>query len=358
MVAGAGIGGLAAAIALRRSGWEVEVLERDAEIRPLGAGLSIWPNGVVALRKLGLGEIAEGPDVPRGGGALRRPDGSALASFDPTAIENRFGAPLVGVHRRDLHEALLAAQTVQPRLGSEVVSVSAGEVRTADGAALRADLIVGADGLGSAVREAILDPADPVDSGIVAFRGIAESPAEVPAGEMWASGCAAGLLPLAGGLTYWYVAFHGEAGDRDVLDARAAEFASPLPELVDATDPAAVLSHRLFDRDPVRTWSNGPITLLGDAAHPMLPFLGQGACSALEDAVALGETLAVGDVEAGLAAYEAARVKPTTVLVKRSRSAARVALMKSPIGMAIRNRAVSWTPESARMRQVAAVVAP
>ncbi len=357
-VVGAGIGGLAAAIALRGAGWKVSVLERDAELRPLGAGLSIWPNGVIALRSLGLGHLADGSDVPRSGGALRRADGSILASFDPRSIEDRFGAPLVGIHRRDLQDALLDAQIEPPRLGIEVTSIVAGAVRTAGGDELPADLIVGADGLRSVVRESVLGAAEPIDSGIVAFRGVAESPSEVPAGEMWGAGCVAGLLPLAGGVTYWYVAFSGAAGDRAALEARITGFSEPLPEIVRSTDPAAVLSHRLFDRDPAPTWSGDAITLLGDAAHPMLPFLGQGACSALEDAVALGAALDGGEIGAGLSAYEAKRSKRAALLVRRSRSAAKVALTKSALGRGLRDRAVSWTPETVRLRQLAGIVAP
>lgn len=356
IVVGAGIGGLAAGIALRGAGWEVSVLERASEIRPLGAGLSIWPNGVAALRSLGAGAVADSPEVPRSDGALRRSDGTELAGFDPADFERRFGAPLVGVHRGDLMDALLEALGEPPRTGAEVIEVGAGSVRLGDGEELRADLIVGADGIRSTVREWAIGAAEPVDSGIVAWRGVAALSGEVPAGEWWGSGCVAGLLPLSAGRIYWYVAYRGAEGDREELRHRAGGFAAPVPDAVVATGDA-VLCHRLFDRPPADRWSRGPVTLLGDAAHPMLPFLGQGACSALEDAVALAASLdGRTDVEAALTDYEGARRPRTANLVKGSRSAARVALLEPGPLRAVRNFAVAHVPMALRMRQVAAIV--
>ncbi len=355
IVVGAGIGGLAAGIALRARGWSVTVLERAPELQPLGAGLSIWPNGVIALRELGIAAVAEDPGVPRSDGAIRRADGSPLARLDPRLVEERFGAPLVGVHRADLHEALLTALGEPPRTGAAVVAVDAGSVRLAGGEEIGADLIAGADGIRSTVREWTIGAAEPNDSGIVAWRGIASAGGEVPAGEWWGDGCVAGLLPLAGERTYWYVANRGAEGDRDELRRRIGEFGAPVRDaILSAGDDA--LCHRLFDRDPADRWSRGPVTLLGDAAHPMLPFLGQGACSALEDAVALAAALDGADVEAGLAVYEEARRARTAALVKGSRSAAKVALLGSGAGRAVRNWVVAHTPEPLRLRQIARFV--
>jgi 2-polyprenyl-6-methoxyphenol hydroxylase-like FAD-dependent oxidoreductase len=358
IVVGAGIGGLAAAVALEQKGWRVTVLERDPELRPLGAGLSIWPNGVKALRALGLGRIADDRDVPPSGGALRRADGSVLAEFDPAAIEARFEAPLVGVHRRDLQEGLAGAIGAAPRFDATAESVDGSTVLLAGGECLDADLVVGADGLRSAVRESLLGPEDPVDSGIVAFRGVVPHRGAVPAGEMWGEGCVAGLLPLSGERVYWYVAYHGELEDRDELGRRAEQFADPIPSLVRATGPDELLAHRLYDRPSAGSWRRGPATLVGDAAHPMLPFLGQGACSALEDAVALAAALdeAGGDVPTGLDLYERQRIERTKRLVTRSRSAARVALARSPMRRRVRDFLVRSVPDSARLRQLGAIV--
>jgi 2-polyprenyl-6-methoxyphenol hydroxylase-like FAD-dependent oxidoreductase len=351
-VVGAGIGGLAAAIALRRGGWEVTVFERADELRPLGAGLSIWPNGVRALRALGLGDLAE--RAPRGGGALRRADGSVLAEFDPDAIAERYGAPLIGLHRADLHNALAdAAGRERLRLGAEVVALAGDELRFADGSTARAELIVGADGIESKLRAAIVADGAPRDSGIVAFRGLAEFDGEVPAGEWWGEASVAGLLPLLGGRVYWYFAFRGEP-DRSELHRRLEGYGAPVGQIVGATAPSDALVHRLYDRRPSSGWSSGPATLLGDAAHPMLPFLGQGACAALEDAVGLAAALERNpEVEDALPAYELARYERTKGLVENSARAARVALI---FGARLRNILVAHTPVSMRLRQLDRVV--
>jgi 2-polyprenyl-6-methoxyphenol hydroxylase-like FAD-dependent oxidoreductase len=350
-VIGAGIGGLAAAIGLRQAGWEATVYEAAPEVRPLGAGLSIWPNGVRALRQLGLSDLAAA--APRADGALRRADGSALAGFDPDAIEARFGAPLVGFHRADLHEGLIAGLgSERLRTGMRLVGLEDGRVRFEDGTSVQADLVVGADGLNSTVREALFGDGEPRDSGIVAFRGVADFDAPVPAGEWWGAGSVAGLLPLGDGRVYWYLAHRGDP-DRAALPGLLAEYGEPVREAARRTDAQQVLRHRLYDRDPVPSWSRGAATLLGDAAHPMLPFLGQGAGSALGDAAALGAAIsAESSVEAALATYERSRVKPTAALVAGSRKAAKAALLESRMGRRVRNALVSKAPESVRLRQL------
>ncbi len=356
-VIGAGIGGLAAGIALRQAGCEVTVFERNDRVRPLGAGLSIWPNGVRALRSLGLGEVADGDGVPRAGGALRRADGSVLAEFDPDLIAERYDAPLVGVNRRDLHAALLRGLGEEHlRLRARVIDVDEGRITLADGDGARADLIVGADGLGSLVRERLLRDGEPVDSRIVAFRGIAAWNGDVPAGEWWGSGTVAGLLPLSGGLVYWYVALRGRT-DGALLQNSLYEYAPPLPQIVHATPRDEILCHRLFDRPPAKRWTDGATTLLGDAAHPMLPFLGQGACSALEDAVALGEAVAGStSTYVALTAYEKARLERTATLVRGSRRAASVVLAGSGIRRRLRDLLAARVPESLRLRQLDRVI--
>jgi 2-polyprenyl-6-methoxyphenol hydroxylase-like FAD-dependent oxidoreductase len=350
-VVGAGIGGLAAAIALQRAGWEATVYEAAPELRPLGAGLSIWPNGVRALRELGLADLTAA--APRADGALRRADGSALAEFDPDVLEARFGAPLVGFHRADLHQGLIDALGAERvKTGKRLEALEVGELRFADGSTVNTDLVVGADGVNSTVRAALLDDGEPRDSGIVAFRGVANLDGPVPAGEWWGSGSVAGLLELGGGRVYWYLAYRGEP-DRGALPALLAEYGEAAREAYRHTDEEQVLVHRLYDRDPAPSWSRGTATLLGDAAHPMLPFLGQGANAALEDAVALGAAVrAEGSAEAALAAYERARLEPTAALVAGSRKAAKAALLGSGAGRWVRNALVSKAPESIRLRQL------
>jgi 2-polyprenyl-6-methoxyphenol hydroxylase-like FAD-dependent oxidoreductase len=270
-VIGAGIGGLAAAIALRRGGCDVTVHEADESISELGAGISIWPNGIRALRALGLDALVDDSQVPRVSGALRRADGTVLADFGADVIAQRYGEPLIGLHRRDLHEALLEAFGHEGiRRGSRLIDIEDDVLRFADGDSDHPDLAVGADGLRSVARGSLIADVEPRDSAIVAFRGVSPAPPEVPAGEWWGEESVAGLLPLRGDLVYWYVAHRvSEAApepERSELEHRTREFAAPLREIVAATPTEEVLLHRLFDRPPERTWSSQRTTLLADGS--------------------------------------------------------------------------------------------
>jgi 2-polyprenyl-6-methoxyphenol hydroxylase-like FAD-dependent oxidoreductase len=350
IVVGAGIGGLAAAIALERAGYAVTVYEAEAELRPLGAGLSIWPNAVRALRWLGLGELVE-QGVDQAGG-VRRADGSMLAGFGPGAIEKRYGEPIVGLHRAELQAALLDACGPQRvRLGMRLAALEGERLRFADGSTAGADLIVGADGLRSAVRAGLLGDGEPIEAGVVAYRGIAVHDAEVPAGEWWGKDAVAGLLPMRGGRLYWYFGARGEDRPGRVQELCAA-FDPVVGEVVALTPAEEVLVHRLYDRDPVGSWSRGAVTLLGDAAHPMLPFIGQGACAALEDAVVLGGAAAAhDDPAAAVTAYQRTRVKRAARFVKTSRQAAGIALPRSSLTRRLRDTLLPLVPEAARLRQ-------
>jgi 2-polyprenyl-6-methoxyphenol hydroxylase-like FAD-dependent oxidoreductase len=369
-IAGAGIGGLAAATALRADGHGVTVVEQATEFAPLGAGLAVWPNAGHALRALGLGDLVDSAEVPRGDGGIRRAqDGSLIAASSTEELETRYGAPLALVHRADMQAALLeAAGTRTVRFGATVTAVhEGGSVTLAEGELLVADVVVGADGIRSVVREQLLADGDPVASGYVAYRSVVDWQGDVPAGEYWGRGEVFGIAPLSRGRVYWYAAFaveddegDGAAAQLERLQQRYGSWASPIPGILAATAEGALLRHELFDRDPIEAWGRGRVTLLGDAAHPMLPFLGQGACCALEDAVALAKGLrGVEDgesVEAALRAYEAERAPRAASLVKGSRGAGRVCMLGSPLGTRLRDLVMAAMPSGLRMRQIDRVV--
>ncbi|MEM8788839.1 MAG: FAD-dependent monooxygenase [Pseudomonadota bacterium] len=326
-IAGAGIGGLAAGLALARAGWAVEIHERAAGLEDVGAGIQLGPNGVWALRALGVAEAAAGHAAVPVAVEMRDGRTGRLAARVPLGAlaETRYAAPYWQMHRADLVGVLArAVETAGARLhfGSAIDPA----------APPSADLVVAADGVRSGFRAAICPDAAPRFTGQVAWRMLI--PADrAPAGLdpertqlLMGPGGHAVLYPLRGGQVWNLVAARaqrqwaaeGWQHDADPEDvARAfAGWAAPMPDLIAALD--RVILWGLFAHGPLPRWSAGRSVLLGDACHPMLPFMAQGAAMALEDAVTLAACLddPSRPVPAALAAYEAAR-KPRTTRVQR-----------------------------------------
>lgn len=362
IVAGAGIGGLAAAIALRQAGLEVEVLERTGQLREIGAAVVLWPNGTRSLRVLGV----EPTWAPIERMQLLRWDGRLLTEPPVSQMARRYGAGMVLVHRAQLQSALLGVLGEgHVRLGAQVVDLQQRadgvEVLLANGERVIGDLLVGADGLRSTVRSRVFGGA-PVYRGFTAWRG------EVPAGKIdvqrglgrnwWGPGGEFLSFPLADGRIYWAGTMNapegaaaGPGGHRqDVLD-RFAGWADPVLEVAQATEPGAILRTDIYDLPPLKSWSQGCVTLLGDAAHPMTPSQGQGACQALEDAVALGRSFQSGGlVSTSFTAYERARRRRANRVVNLSRQVSASIQSESEIFSRFRYLLIRLLPSSTMFR--------
>jgi 2-polyprenyl-6-methoxyphenol hydroxylase-like FAD-dependent oxidoreductase len=372
VVVGAGIGGLSAAIGLRRTGWQVTVLERVAEIRPVGAGLVLQANGLRCLDELGIGDRVRAGGHEDVSGGTRRADGRWLARIDAADLEKALGTPAIGIHRADLHKILL--DELPPgtvRTGADVLRVTTeGEVTyrapavgpdsaaaskpgrpdSEDRAAIRirADLVVGADGIRSAVREALWPEAPgPVFVGVTAWRGITPvCTDDLTVGISWDRGAEFGIVPLADRRVYWFAALNAPPG-RPRGDEKArvlshfGRWHAPVRALIESTD--IVLRDDLACLDtPLSTYAKGRVALLGDAAHAMVPNLGQGANQALEDAVVLAAVAARPD---GPALYDRARRPRTQRIAKASRAAARFGQqLSNPVALAARNTAMRLIP--------------
>jgi 2-polyprenyl-6-methoxyphenol hydroxylase-like FAD-dependent oxidoreductase len=344
IVIGAGIGGLAAAIALCRAGLDVAVYERAAALGEVGAGLSVWANGVRALRMLGLDDFIQAGQWPTTAMGIRTWRGDVLIGATAAEIERRVGEVSIVVHRADLHAAL--ARAVGPariHLGATCIGVAHAPggvtAQFADGRADQGDLLIGADGLHSVVRAHLHGAHPPVYAGYTAWRAVVRLDLmDLMPGESWGAGQRFGFLPLPGGRVYWFATQTAPPGQRAPEGEQAAllrlfrGWHTPIEALIAATEPGAILRHDIHDRPPLRRWGDGRLTLLGDAAHPMTPNLGQGACQALEDAVVLGRCLTVEpNVVAALRAYETERIPRTTWIVERSRRAGQVAQWRHPL---------------------------
>jgi 2-polyprenyl-6-methoxyphenol hydroxylase-like FAD-dependent oxidoreductase len=368
IVVGAGIGGLATAAGLRRAGLEVTVYEQSPAPAPLGAGITLWPNAIWALRALGVTDLATIGERPPDGGLRHWRDGAILSGSSAEELEDRYGAPLLVAHRAELHDALVDLAGVPIRWGERLTGVDpSGEhpvALFASGERARGDLFVAADGIRSVARTSLLADGPPRYSGITAYRSVAPAPEHVPAGEFWGPRAVFGVVPLTRDRVYWFatrLAPQDEHLDPATEHARLLEqfrdWSEPIPALVAATDPAAILRHDLCDRPPSADWVRGRTALLGDAAHPMLPFLGQGACQALEDAAAVAEAVEQhGPEPEALDAYVRARSERATNAVTRSRSMARIAHVPGSPARAVRNLLMRVAPDSARWRTLDAVI--
>lgn len=342
LIAGGGIGGLAAALGLARKGLESVVLEQSSRFGEIGAGIQIGPNAFHAFDYLGIGDAARAKAVYIDGLVLMDSTTGEQVARIPVdePFRRRFGNPYAVVHRGDLHGVLLAACEAEPKVrlvaGQRVASFvedDAGiEVTTADGACHRGSALIGADGLNSKIREAMFGASDLRISGHVAYRAVLPHD-EMPemlrwnAATLWAGPkCHLVHYPLQGWKVFNVVAtFHT---GRTTPGANEPATPEEVLGLSRHTDPRAIqlLSTPkewrrwvLCDRDPIENWTRGRATLLGDAAHPMLQYFAQGACMALEDAVCLSHMAErhAGDLPAAFEAYQTVRI-PRTARVQLS----------------------------------------
>ncbi|TNC21526.1 FAD-dependent oxidoreductase [Amycolatopsis alkalitolerans] len=369
VVVGGGIAGLAAAVALRRRSWRVTVLERRPELSEVGAGITLWPNALRALDELGAGARIRALGLAQTSGGIRDDRGKWLSRTDTEAMAARFGDGLVVLERRQLLDTLRDACTgVDIRLSTDVAGVGAdGTVAISPGESIRGDVVIGADGLRSAVRAALWPAAKVRSTGMLAARliGRVPDPDGVRGGESWGRGDYAGVAPLPDGRLYAYLVVPVTAGAPDepgeALRWWRQRFASwhfPLPQLLAGVEPDQLLRNELFDLAPLSGLASGRVALVGDAAHAMTPNLGQGACQALEDAVELGACLASGatDIERHLETYSARRLPRVHRLAARSRTAGRVAALHGRVPATIRNTLVSLVPAARALRALDPVV--
>ncbi|GIH07133.1 FAD-dependent oxidoreductase [Rhizocola hellebori] len=343
-IIGGGIGGLATAAALATTGWQVEVFERAPRLPDTGTGLGIWPNALRALDRLGLGEAARSLGRKQPSGAITRPDGSRIATIDTARVERRLGEPVYLLSRPALLRLLATA-------------VPEGAVRYGhpidDPPRSGYDLIVGADGIHSTTRKAVFgDRPGLVYSGWTVWRGTVQLDLEV-GGETWGRAMKFGVTPQEPGRTNWYAVrtapegYRPPGGDLAELRQLFGHWHDPVPRILDRIELDGFLRHDLHYLPALAAFVTGNVALIGDAAHAMTPDLGQGACQAMIDGVALADALAADrDVPTALRHYDRARRKPAQRLAAMSLRASQLARMSRllPLRDALTRAALAFGP--------------
>lgn len=368
LVAGAGVGGLTTAIALRARGAEVEVFEAAPESRTSGGGLGIACNATKVLTALGIDLPSEGLGRVCERFTLRTARGRHMRDLPIASIAAELGSPVVNVRRADLVTLLREKAKDTPiHYGAEVVGYERGRdgvsIACADGRTATGDLLVGADGIRSAVRARVTGRAPVNEYGYVCWIATVpfEHPALPPGGaaHYWGRGQRFGLIDIGGGHVYWWGTKNLPAGQaqrwagtkRDVLRCYEG-WASEVREVIAATPDADIVSVPAQDRTFADRWGDGPVTLVGDAAHPMLTSLSQGAGSAIEDGYTLAHHLAhANGVVAGLRGYERARRERTRWLVTASRRLSRTEQLAHPVAVGLRDLVIRYAPASVVRKQ-------
>ncbi len=331
-VVGGGIGGLTLGLMLQRRGFHVRIFERASALQPVGAGIVLAINAMRVFRELGLQEklLEKGRQVFHS--ELKSADGTTLGAQNLEPFSKKYGGLSIALHRSDLHACLanaLAPETLV--LGEEFLSIddsaNGAEAVFKSGRRERADCIVGADGLNSVVRKHLFPSEGSLRfAGYTAWRGIcnladcATQTRVDSVSEAWGRGARFGLVPIGPERVYWFATRNAPQNqilsadeNRAVLAKTFGHWHAPIGTVLDATDPAKILHHDILDRPPVDTWAKGNVVLLGDAAHPTTPNMGQGAAMAIESAAVLAAALEREDTfDAAFKTYQRVR-QPRTL---------------------------------------------
>ncbi len=377
IVVGAGIGGLATAIALAPTDVDVVVLEQAAELSKveLGAGITLWCNAMKVLDQLGVGQQIRANGAVLNVFEQRNHRGRLLSRWPLDAMAQRLGAPVCGINRPDLHAALSAAGGEHVSTGSKVSSFEQRDgsvsVTMADGRAEAGDALVGADGLQSVVRKQLLGDAPLRHSGLTMWRANVVLPEslrpKVDFIAWWGAGAKFVVFRSGPQRTSWEGIVTSPPGGQDppgqikrAAHERFAGFVDPVHPIIEATDEAAIFRTDVFDRVPDKRWSEGRVTLLGDAAHPMTFAVGQGAAQALEDAVAVAGALAGAprDLEGALRGYEQRRIPRAAHFQTMAWRLARAGALVRPPALAMRNTVFQVSAPMAWRMQVKDMTIP
>ncbi|QCC49467.1 FAD-dependent monooxygenase [Halobellus limi] len=371
-IVGGGICGLTTALALEQRGFTVDVYEATAEYQPVGAGILLQTNALVALETLGLADEICDAGRSLSDVQIRSPTGRVLQTFDLDAEQNAFGHRYVAIHRAKLLKILRQNLTSPIHNGKRCTQVSDPHRPTVhfdDGTHIDPGIVIGADGINSTVRDAITTVSKrSIDTTV--FRAVTSvslpKQHQATGFEVWGNGTYTGGAPIGDSRFYWFATAPtelAETASATDLQASFADYPEPIPAIIDALTNDEVITTGLSDLPAVPRWHCGSTVLAGDAVHGMLPFAGQGAAQSIEDAVTLAATLdSHTRVTDAFANYESRRANRADRVRAESHRLGRLGTMQSSLACRLRNTAVSILPEAVfkrfRHRRVADASVP
>ena len=369
IIIGGGIGGLTTAIAFGSRNWEISVHEAAPELRPIGKGIWVPINAMQVLGRLGLAERICQIGWPIKSIELRTAFGTLLSNLKLNDLRAKYGYNIISIRRADLVEILV--QALQPgvlRLESQFTHFTQESTRVRahfkDGSEETADLLVGADGIHSRVREQLFPQVTLRYSGQTCFRGISEIalPEDLTSTcrEVWGGKNRFGFSAIGPRHVYWFAPQLSPPNVEDSLDLRMErlldsyqKFPNPIPEILAAARVEETVRTDLLDFPPISSWSKRNVVLLGDAAHAMTPNLGQGGAQAVEDAYVLAEQCGrIRSLADALKDYERLRMPKAKWIVKTAWNFGQVSHWQNQTAQWTRDAALRWTPSSIKQKQL------
>jgi 2-polyprenyl-6-methoxyphenol hydroxylase-like FAD-dependent oxidoreductase len=364
IIIGGGIGGVTAAIALKQTGLDVTVFERAEELREVGSGLPLWTNALRALRVIGLTDELEKLGVQVRSVRVTTWNGDTLTDTRNDKHLKKLGTITIVVHRAELLTLLLKTlgednvQLGMTCIGftQDATGVSA---RFANGQEVQGDVLIGADGIHSVTRTQLFGLIKPRYVGYTCWRGLAHTTRTGLETWAWGKGCQFGITPMSQGRAYWFVQKYAPEGEADKPSGRKMgilelfhDWHDPIPAVIEATAEADILRNDIYELQHLHQWSHGRVTLLGDAAHAMTPDLGQGACQAIEDAVALADCLkGTTNIAEALKNYEKRRVTRTNRITRMAHFTGQAVQWETPLLSVPRNIIIKNIPISMAIKQ-------
>lgn len=365
IIIGGGIGGITAAIALRRVGIDATVYERAPELREVGSALPLFTNALKALQKLGLGDRIEALGEHANTLSVSTWRGDVLLDVTNEKHLRGLGTVSTVVHRAELLALLVETLGMENvHLGADCTGFSQHETgvraRFAGGMEAQGDFLVGADGLHSTVRSQLFGIIKPAYVGYTCWRGVAHIDRTGLERYVWGKGYQFGIAPMTKGRAYWFAQKYAPEGEHDKAAGRKQELLGlfqgwhdPVPAVIEATRESDILRNDVYELPHLKRWSSSRVTLLGDAAHAMTPNLGQGGCLAIEDALTLAACLDKEHVVvAALKLYEARRMKRARNVARLAHVMGRAVQIENDMLAGTRNAIVKRVPPSFVIKRV------